>query len=143
MPPPEADRTLRRLVARLAELKDADRQAILRSLSREQAQEVARLIGAYRGDAVVQVAGATDGPWAGLGLSLALRHVLEGDDAGLRMPAAAGDGGERHGAPTAMTLETLRRLARDLEPVLPEQSARSPEPQPGLWSRLLSPGRRR
>ena len=49
MPP---DRDLRRMIARLAELEEADRIAILATLTAEQAVQVQSLIGDYNGVAV-------------------------------------------------------------------------------------------
>ena len=143
MIPSAADRALRRLVARLAELDEADRQTILEGLSSDQAREVTRLVGDYRGADGVTLRPAVDGPWSGLGLSPVLAQRLDGETSDLRIPGARRSFSESVGAPlTPLTLTTLRRLAGELEPALPAPPPSAPASRPGLFSRFGLGGRR-
>jgi hypothetical protein len=130
------DRALRRLVARLATLQDVDRQTVLDSLSPDQAREIARLIGDYRGETPPGPLTAFASPWAGLGLSPVLAQRLEGDSSDLRIPAAERSFGEMAVSLTPLTLSTLRRLAGDLEPIVSAPLPPATSARPGLLERL-------
>ena len=137
-----SDRALRRLVARLAELRDDDRQAVIENLSPDQAREIARLIGDYRGGEGAPGQPATAGRWAGLGLSPVLAQRLDGDSSDLRIPGAGRVISEAGASLTPLTLSTLRRLAGDLEPVVPPTASPAPAARPGLLQRFGLGGRR-
>jgi hypothetical protein len=138
MPP---DRALRRLIARLAELQEVDRLAILGGLTAEEAAQVQSLIGDYNGVDHESEAPIAPSRWAGRGLSPSLVQRLDGAAGGLQIPVA---GGSADGADdlTPLTLATLRRLAGDLEPAPEALPAGSQTPRPGLLTRLGILGRR-
>ena len=122
----QPDRALRRLIAKIADLGEADRTAVLDGLSTAQATEVARLLNGYHGTPVTDARGA----WSGLGLSPALIQRLETGEGDLGVPGA----GQGPVALSLQTLSVLRRLASDLEPARP--SAPPAAPRPGLLTRL-------
>lgn len=138
MPP---DRALRRLIARLAELDEAGRLAILGSLTAEQVAQVQSLIGDYNGVDQGRDAAAAPSRWAGLGLSPSLVQRLDGVVGGLQVPVA-GAVAEGGGDLTPLTLATLRRLAGDLEPAPETSPAALQAARPGLLTRLGILGRR-